>query len=43
MAEPIVYETLRSYLIPLWEYRTQNFLFFVMCAFYLGMKILTYS
>lgn len=34
MAEPIVYETLRSYLVPLWEYRTQNFLFFVVCALY---------
>lgn len=34
MAEPIAYETLRSYLVPLWEYRTQNFLFFVVCALY---------
>ena len=34
MTEPIAYEVLRSYLIPIWEYRTQNFLFFVMCAFY---------
>lgn len=34
MAEPIAYETLRSFLVPLWEYRTQNFLFFVVCALY---------
>lgn len=34
MAEPIAYEALKSYLVPLWVYRTQNFLFFVVCALY---------